>query len=511
MILSPDAKAKTKDRLFKVLSVLSFILGAYWLSEMGQPVLHCHTSPQLLGIISSSETDSKKLGDSWLQCAWWDYLLPRPSLTSRELEQFVSWQIQATQLQKLEKILPSLKAPILVIQNKKEPFAYQVTERRLVLGEQVLNSEPLLLRAMVQAWIYQADLSGLDTFQTEVLTDFLLVNFLDVPEYQHPLSGFSVSLTQTRYWPEEAMGFSDYCLSEQASLQHISLCRELIQTLSAPQKLPSLWSARLYAVHLLNEQWKTLSTEQHWQKLIQIPIALKTKIQVTNTLAKNEPQSISQVLDSEMLLLKKILGLDFKISPTDLAVTHLIDWQAGELSEDFLNHVAFGEIDPTARARVWLRYKNEFWDLRGRKKLKFETSDYHYNHIIRVQCQSGGLKDPFLLNTKELTIIHHCQPVDREWDVLFQGKIKRFLKSQKDLAYLKLRPQEFKRYLQWHPEQATQTWDYSQWKLWLHRFGVEAGDSTLKASGVWEVIEEYRLKPLLAAKSTSRHEAATAN
>ncbi len=500
-------RGKTRDKLFKILSVASFLLGAYWLSEIGKPVVHCHTSTQLLAVISSSENQTDKLGDSWLQCVWWDYVLPRPHLTSQRLNQISSWQLQIDQLRNLDPVLPALKSPILVVVDRSDPFAYQVTERRLSLGEQVLNSEPLLLRAMIQAWIYQADQSGLDTFQTEVLTDFLLVNFLDIKAYQHPLSGFPVSLTEPKYWPEEALDFSDYCLSEKASLQHISLCRELIQSQAAPQKLPSLWSSRLFAVHLLNEQWKNLKPEQLWSKLVQISPSLKTKT-LSKTPGLSTPssktQTVVEVLDSEMTLIKKILSLDFKIAPTEVPVAHLIDWQAGELSDDFLNHVAFEEISSNSSTRVWLRYKNEFWDLRGRKKLKYETANYNYKHIIRVQCQTGGLKDPFLLNTKELTIIHHCQPVDREWDSLFQGKIKRFLQNQKDLAYIKLRPQELRRYLEWHPEQASESWDYSQWKTWLERFGVENEASSLNAKGVWEVVEEYRLKPLFTVNKAKR-------
>lgn len=100
---------------------------------------------------------------------------------------------------------------------------------------------------------------------------------------------------------------------------------------------------------------------------------------------------------------------------------------------------------------------------------------------MRVQCNSGSLGDPFILNTEALTIIHHCQGKERNWENLFYGKIKKFLMEQKDLAYIKIRPREFARYLKWNPSVRADSWEYTRWPTWMSRFDE-----------VWNVVEDYR-------------------
>lgn len=337
---------------------------ALWLSELGRPVEHCHNSRELLGIITGSDNDPKVLGETWLQCEWWDDLLPRPRLNEESRLKFQTWIKQTEGLQKLERILPPIEHPILIVQDKTDPFAYSISERKLVLGEEVLKTNPLLIRAVLQAWLYQVDRQGLDSFQVETLADFLMVSLLGIESYKHPVTGFDVSLVQKRFWPEDAMDFKDYCFGEEASLQHLALCRDLNSQLqlSAGSQNPSLWSSRLYLLSRLIEGWKSLDQTQSWQNLSRLAARLESKnIHPLSSLAAQKPvQSIRQLMDEEVKPLTRLLGLTLP-APKEI-ITHLIDWQAGDLSEDFLMSLSPDEI--TASDRVLLRYKNKFWDVK---------------------------------------------------------------------------------------------------------------------------------------------------
>lgn len=472
--------------LLKFASVLSFVVGAFWISQVTQPLYHCHSSSQLFAIVNSH---SEIEGGHWLRCEWWDYLLPRKRLSLDERNRVTSWNEQLDDLKRLEEILPPLQSSLLIVRDIKNPFAYQISPRQVRLGQESLKSSRLVFRSLLQAWISQVDRAGLDAFQVETLTDFLMIVTTDKPYYTNPVTGLKVSLGSQKFWPEEARAFEDYCLSPQVSLQHIGLCTsEAVQkNLKTSSKSgASLWSGRLVALSLVLQRWKQTNQREAWKSLT----GLKNTLLRGHNDKGGSKSTLTASLNHEIRYLLNVLSL----APVGLEtekVTHVIDWKAGKLSSDFLSSPAFDVVKTLDDVRLWLRYEGKYWDLRTRRRIEFETSDVTIKHVVRVQCSSGSL-DQLAMAAEQLTLIHHCESPTKDWDLLFQGQLKKFLELHHDLAYLMIRPRELHRYLKWNPQHKSTSWKLESWEDWMIQFGVKASERG-SVTGVWDVIEELRL------------------
>lgn len=479
-------KIQDPFHLLKFASVVSFIVGAFWISQVTQPLQHCHASPQLLAIVNSH---SDVQGGNWLRCEWWDYLLPRKRLNRDEKKQVENWNAQLYELKRLEEILPPLRSPLLIVRDLRNPFSYQISPGQVRLGEESLKTSGLVFRSLLQAWISQVDRAGLDAFQVETLADFLMIVITKKSYYINPVTGLKVDLSGQKFWPEEAVAFEEYCLSPRVSLQHLELCTSAAVQNNLTKKSKSsasLWSGRLAALSLLLKRWKNADQSQAWSSLT----GLRKTLLQAHRIHGESKNNLTNSLNHEIKYLLSILGLNL-IGIENEKVTHVIDWKAGELSADFLSSPVFDSVKALAQVRIWLRYKGEYWDLRTRRPIPFLTSEVSFKHVVRVQCGHGGL-DKLSMAAEQLTLIHHCQSPTKDWDLLFQGQLKKFLELHHDLAYLKIRPREFHRYLKWHPQHQKTSWRLESWEDWMIQFGVSAGESN-SVTGTWEVIEELRL------------------
>lgn len=488
-----------KDSLFwlKSASVVSFVLAAFWLSQISQPLVHCHSSTHILAVVDSTGEDN---ATNWFTCEWWDYLLPRQRLSQHEMGLIQNWRSQIRAVEKLDRVLPALSKPILTIKDRSNPFAYQITGQHVILGDEILKSEDLFFRALVQAWITQVDSTGLDAFEIEVLTDFLFVISTRKTQYKNPITGLAVQLKSTHHWPEKARNFFEYCVSNDVSLQHLNLCTsESVQGHSPQTKkfqTASLWSGRLTVLSRLIEEWEAMDQAFAWQSLSGLRQRLiKSKKWVEEG---SQEATITAALNRELSILRKVIGVS---GPKDegvlSAVNQLIDWNAGELEGDFLDSDVIQRAKLFGGNRVWLRYKNQFWDLGRKKKINYETAGLSFEHVIRVQCHSNTKIDGLAMGAKSLTLIHHCQAPGKNWELLFEGQIQKFLSKNKELAFLELRPGELSRFLKWNPELKKGEWNPETWRKWLGEFGVNSNESEGKeqssVSGVWDVIKEFRL------------------
>lgn len=483
-------------RWFKILSVFSFIVLAYWLSELGRPLVHCHTS----GLIEDIRIETESGNFIWSRCDWVDFVSLRPTLQSEA--EIQNWKRQLESLKPLERILPALIRPPRVFIKTKDPYFYRIAGHQIEMGSAIAETEPLFLRGVLQAWLMNVDEKGLDGFQIEVLADFLMTTVLGIQGFRHPLSKQWVDLTKPKFWPEEARSFHDYCREKNISLNHIEICR--LQTFEAEKDLtpPSLWSAREYVLFQLQQSWFKFDRDQVWKSLSNLKISLQRPLEKKLKAKKEGTQAqLKSMIQSEADLLVEILNLQAVSLFSEEAVDFLIDWKAGDLTFDFLQSPAFSKLDEKSNVRIWFRHNERYWDLKSRRELRYEVQAQKFRHVIRVQCSSGPLVDPLILAADQLTLIHHCQTPGDEWDTLFQGKLKRFLEQNKELAFLRLRPRELKRFLKWNPHLESRSWNSSMWGAWMKDFKTRISPDSLKPQGVWEVIQDIRFYSAVSPSS----------
>ena len=117
-----------------------------------------------------------------------------------------------------------------------------------------------------------------------------------------------------------------------------------------------------------------------------------------------------------------------------------------------------------------------------------------FYQVVRIQCKKSEIKDDNLFKAQRVTLLHHCDDVDPDWRLLFQGQVKSFLNKKKEMAFLKLRPHELERFLKWHPAWQTKSWDLVEWNAWGKVFAQGQSLPLGSPQAVWDVVEEARYK-----------------
>lgn len=212
---------KLMNRFFKRhLDALGVLLGAIFLVGLGfmaqrllqwerpclrfQGVIELHVDGYVEGVVQCGRTSRFQT-----------QRLPE------ELNGFVS---AINRLESTQALLPDHLRGVFVTITKKDPFFLLVSERSLVIGEEIARNEKALQRVILSAVAFQT-FAGLETMGKELRADLLWYFFAGDQSWTDPTMGFEVEPTKWLKLAFAPQTVQEYCSSPIRQIYDLSFCR----------------------------------------------------------------------------------------------------------------------------------------------------------------------------------------------------------------------------------------------------------------------------------------------
>lgn len=371
--------------------------------------------------------DEKKTID---QCNLADRLLTT-SEVSADQRQWIR------EIRSVEDLWPSLKVkskPIVIEVKESDPFYYSVQSGIVSLGGQVMRSEGLLEKAILEAWLMQKNPQA-DRYTLDVLSDVLSSMVRTSDQWQDPTTNETFQLSKS-YWPEQLTNFENYCLSSHKSPAHILFCAN--QEKRNETGL-NVWSAKQMLSGLIYEFSTQLTLSEREQLIssianLQIPgfpqTASRTEFYTwtqsvldsvfqkhMNLAAFFEIQKKQKGLQEEVVFPLVIHFEDETVDPNRF--TKLIQWSLNKPVKS---------VAISTEGRLHL--------LPDFNPLNLKAGEWKARRMLWVSCAMPTTEQISNIRAEKVTAMKICpSDKDLDWERLMVSDIEEFLLHHEDVSY----------------------------------------------------------------------------
>ncbi len=371
--------------------------------------------------------DEKKTID---QCHLADQLLGLSDV-STEQRQWIR------EVRSVEDLLPALKVktkPIVIEVKENDPFYYSVQPGIVSLGGQVMRSEGLLEKAILESWLMQKN-SNADRYSLDVFSDVLSSMVRSSDLWQDPTTNETYQLTKS-YWPEQLTSFENYCLTSHKSPAHILFCAN--QEKKNETGL-NVWTAKQMLSALIYEFASQLPLSEREQFIariadIQIPgfpkaasrpefyswvqsVLDSTFQKHVNLAAFIELQKKQKGLQEEIVFPLVIHFDDEAVDPNRF--TKLVEWSLKKPTKS---------IAISTEGRLHL--------LPDFNPLELKAGEWKARRILWVSCAMPSTEQIANIRAEKVTAMKICpNDKDLDWERLMVSDIEEFLLHHEDVSY----------------------------------------------------------------------------
>lgn len=413
-------------RIIAIWTVFSVLLLSWMGTRYIQSWDSCLTGSYVKTIIIGDEKATIN------QCHLADRLF---SLTNATNEQ-KKWvrKIRAT-----EDLWPALKSkvkPVVIDVKEKDPFYYSVNASVISLGGQMIRSQGLLEKALLESWLMQVNPHA-DRYSLDVFSDVLSSMVRTSDEWQDPTTGEMYRLSQS-YWPEQLTTFADYCLSAHKSPSHILFCANQEQS----REGLNVWTTKQMLSGLIYEFASQLSLQEREQLIQRLP-----------TLEIPEfPKNSTRV--AYYVWIQKILNSTFQ---DNVKLAGYIEQQRKQkgLQDDvvipLVIHFDDEAIDPNRFTKLieWSTRKpgksvaisteGQLHLLPDFNTLNLKSGEWKARRILWVSCAMPTTEQILNIHADKVTAMKVC-PGDKnvDWERLMVSDIEEFLLHHEDVSYFEV-------------------------------------------------------------------------
>ncbi len=371
--------------------------------------------------------DEKKTID---QCHLADQLLGMPDV-STEQRQWIR------QVRTVEDLWPALKLrskPIVIEVKEQDPFYYSVQAGIVSLGGQVIRSEGLLEKAILESWLMQKNTSA-DRYSLDVFSDVLSSMVRSSDQWQDPTTNETFQLSKN-YWPEQLTSFENYCLNSHKSPSHILFCANQEKKNEAGL---NVWTAKQMLSGLIYEFANQLSLSEREQFIarvadLQIVAFPKTATRSdfyfwvqsvldsifqkqVNLAAFVELQKKQKGLQEEIIFPLVIHFDDEVVDPNRF--TKLVEWSLKKPTK---------AIAISTEGRLHL--------LPDFNPLELKAGEWKARRILWVSCAMPTTEQIANIRADKVTAMKICpNDKDLDWERLMVSDIEEFLLHHEDVSY----------------------------------------------------------------------------
>jgi len=340
----------------------------------------------------------------------------------------------------VEDLWPALKVkakPVVIEVRESDPFVYSVNSGIISLGGQVIRSQGILEKAILESWLMQMN-TAQDRYSLDVFSDVLSTMVRSSDEWQDPTTGESYRTSQN-YWPEELTSFNNYCLSAHKSPAHILFCSD--QTPATEAGL-NVWSAKSTLSSLVYEFSNQLSLKEREQFIEKIPTMTIASFpqsssraeffgwmeKTLNTIFQNnsglagffEVQKKQKSLQDQVVFPLVIHFDDEVVDPNRFA--KLIEWSSRKPTKS---------VAISTESRIHI--------LPSFNPLDIKSGEWKARRILWVSCAMPTTEQILSIRAEKVTAMKVC-PGDKsiDWERVLVSDIEDFLLHHEDVSYIDL-------------------------------------------------------------------------
>lgn len=423
----PGRRDRRRMRLFAFWTAFSIVLLCWMGTRYIQSWDSCLKSSYVKMIVIG---DEKKTID---QCQLADQIFFTTEVSAEQKK----W---VRKVRAVEDLWPSLKVkskPVVIEVRESDPFFYSVNSGIISLGGQVIRSQGILEKAILESWLMQMN-GQQDRYTLDVFSDVLSSMIRSSDEWQDPTTGENYRTSQN-YWPEELASFNNYCLSDHKSPAHILFCADQSQPTEAGL---SIWSAKSTLSSLVYEfsnQLPLKEREQFVEKISQITIS-------------SFPQSSSR---AEFFgWIEKTLSSIFQNNPGLAGFFEVQKKQKGlqdQVVFPLVIHFQDEAVDPNRFSKLieWSSRKptksvaisteGRMHMLPNFNTLDINKGDWKARRILWVSCEMPTTEQILSIRAEKVTAMKVC-PGDKsiDWERVMVSDIEDFLLHHEDVSYIDL-------------------------------------------------------------------------